>query len=97
MTISPCTAARLMSMGITASAFPFHMEVKPSLLFRIECDEWSENTDRYCLKTGVAYDTEKEFDSMFSADPYIDEYNTDWALVHLPLLIFFFRPCIATN
>lgn len=29
--------------------------------------------------TGVAYDTEKEFDTMFVNEPYINEYESDWA------------------
>lgn len=28
--------------------------------------------------TGAAYDTEKEFDTMFAAPPYVNEYENDW-------------------
>jgi hypothetical protein len=29
--------------------------------------------------SGVAYDTEKEFDTMFTRKPYVNEYKNDWA------------------
>lgn len=28
---------------------------------------------------GVAYDTEKEFDTMFAKEPYINKQQTEWA------------------
>lgn len=28
---------------------------------------------------GVAYDAEKEFDTMFARDPYVDNGQSDWA------------------
>lgn len=31
--------------------------------------------------SGAAYDTEKEFDSMFATQPYINEYDSDWKYV----------------
>ena len=30
------------------------------------------------IMTGAAYDTEKEFDTMFAAPPYVNEYENDW-------------------
>lgn len=38
----------------------------------------SDNGERLSIPYGgAAYDTEKEFDTMFSNDPYINEYDDD--------------------
>ena len=33
---------------------------------------------KFDISIGAAYDTEKEFDSMFATEPYINEYHSNY-------------------